>query len=142
MRLSAQRLQDLDYILLPIVFSRPISTNFMVRPDYKSRLFLTGGYIFSFFFAHLFSAHMEWLKFIPLKCPLNFVFGISCPTCGLGRSLVMAFSFSFDKSFHYHLLGVPLFFISGIYILILWIPFIPHLLNQKRFPTQKRVPLQ
>ena len=47
---------------------------------------------------------------MPLKCPTQLLFGISCPTCGLGRSLIAAINGEYDLSFSYHPFGIPLFF--------------------------------
>jgi hypothetical protein len=49
---------------------------------------------------------------IPFRCPLNFLFEISCPTCGLGRSIVAAFAGDWNVAMGYHPLGLPLVFIS------------------------------
>lgn len=54
------------------------------------------------------------LRFLPLKCPLVVFFGIQCPTCGLGRSLIYAWSGNFSLSLHYHFLGVIIYFLSYV----------------------------
>ncbi len=42
------------------------------------------------------------------KCPLDFVFGIPCPMCGITRALLSVFRGDFGKAFYYHPLW-PLF---------------------------------
>lgn len=39
------------------------------------------------------------------KCPFDFLFGISCPGCGMTRSLIRLLHFDFSGAFYYH----PLF---------------------------------
>ena len=36
-------------------------------------------------------------------CPLKYIFGLSCPTCGITRAIVYAFQLNFLTAFHYHL---------------------------------------
>ena len=36
-------------------------------------------------------------------CPLKYIFGLSCPTCGLTRAIISAFQFDFSKAFFYHM---------------------------------------
>ena len=43
-----------------------------------------------------------------LRCPVHFLTGLDCPTCGLGRSLVRAWSGDFAAAFDYHPLGPAL----------------------------------
>ncbi|MBT3980293.1 MAG: DUF2752 domain-containing protein [Bacteriovoracaceae bacterium] len=50
---------------------------------------------------------------IPLKCPLRWLTGIVCPTCGLGHSLFYSFKFSFVQAATHHPLG-PIFFGLGL----------------------------
>jgi hypothetical protein len=50
-----------------------------------------------------------WASLVPLRCPLDWVLDIPCPTCGLGRSLVAAALGHERESFHYHPLGLPIF---------------------------------
>lgn len=74
-------------------------------------------WIFSFAVGRLLSPEriLEILKFAPMRCPLNFFLGISCPTCGLGRSLAMAFSGNYFESWHFHPLGLLLYFFSFVF---------------------------
>lgn len=52
------------------------------------------------------------------KCPINYIFGIPCLTCGMTRALYYAITLNFNKAFYYHLLW-PLIIIAFIlYILI------------------------
>lgn len=39
------------------------------------------------------------------KCPFDFLFGVSCPGCGMTRSLICLLHFDFSGAFYYH----PLF---------------------------------
>lgn len=52
----------------------------------------------------------ELASYIPLKCPLHFVLGIQCPTCGLGRSLCALLLGDLKSSWHFHPLGPALLF--------------------------------
>ena len=70
-------------------------------------------------------------RFLPLKCPLSYFFGIQCPTCGLGRSLIYAWSGNFHLSLHYHFLGTLIYFSS--YIFFFWFLF--------KYELKKEVPL-
>lgn len=36
-------------------------------------------------------------------CPIKYLFGLSCPTCGMTRALINAFQFNFKEAFYYHL---------------------------------------
>ncbi len=45
---------------------------------------------------------------IPFKCPLNFFTGLLCPTCGLGRSLILSLTGRWGQAFELHFLGPPL----------------------------------
>jgi hypothetical protein len=49
---------------------------------------------------------------LPLRCPLHAWTGYLCPTCGLGRSLVLAFSGYYRKSLHYHPGGLLVYGLS------------------------------
>ena len=51
----------------------------------------------------------EWAALLPLRCPLRWLLGIPCPTCGLGRSLIAAALLHPAASWRYHPLGLPLF---------------------------------
>ena len=55
------------------------------------------------------------LRFLPFKCPLVVLFGIQCPTCGLGRSLIYVWSGQFSISMHYHFLGVIIYLSSYLF---------------------------
>lgn len=37
------------------------------------------------------------------KCPFKYIFGMSCPICGLTRAFYYALQLNFKLSFHYHL---------------------------------------
>lgn len=58
------------------------------------------------------------LKF-NIPCILKELFSISCPGCGLTRSIFALLNFSLGKSLYYNILGLPLFLVLFItYILI------------------------
>jgi hypothetical protein len=50
----------------------------------------------------------EYLKFIPWRCPLKFLTGISCPSCGLTRSFLAFFNGNIELAYQYHPLGPTL----------------------------------
>lgn len=52
------------------------------------------------------------------KCPLKYIFGLSCPFCGITRAIYYAVQFNFDKAFYYHLFWPVV--IIGIIIHILY----------------------
>jgi len=62
----------------------------------------------------------NWAALVPLRCPLNFFFRLHCPTCGLGRALIAAALGQADRSFHYHPLGLPIFW-GGQSLLLTWL---------------------
>ena len=37
------------------------------------------------------------------QCPLKFLFGLSCPFCGITRAIYYALQLNFKKAFYYHL---------------------------------------
>lgn len=37
------------------------------------------------------------------QCPIKFVFGLSCPTCGITRAILSALQLDFTKAFYYHM---------------------------------------
>lgn len=48
------------------------------------------------------------LAWAPLRCPLRFVTGIECPTCGLGHALMEAVAGNFTASWREHPAGLPI----------------------------------
>lgn len=53
-------------------------------------------------------------------CPLKKIFNISCPSCGLTRSIRAIFNLNFKKSIYYNILGIPfLLTFLIIYLLII-----------------------
>jgi len=60
-----------------------------------------------------------WVYLVPLRCPLAWIFGIQCPTCGLGRALIAAALGHGQESLRYHPLGLPLFWGSQS-LLLCW----------------------
>ena len=61
------------------------------------------------------------------KCPFDYLFGISCPGCGMTRALFSVFLLRFGRAFHYH---------PGIYLVIpgflLWCADYFHLISMKK----------
>lgn len=53
-------------------------------------------------------------------CPINFIFGIPCPGCGMSRALFYALTLNFEKAFAMHPLFalVPLALIAYSYLYI------------------------
>lgn len=60
------------------------------------------------------------LNYLPLRCPVNFLFGWHCPTCGLGRATIALLRGDFAKSWAYHpaalilTIGTVLLFIISV----------------------------
>jgi hypothetical protein len=46
---------------------------------------------------------------LPLHCPLRWFTGYLCPTCGLGRSLISAWTGAFQESWSFHPAGLLIF---------------------------------
>lgn len=57
---------------------------------------------FTFIFLSIF-ALILLIIFGIYKCPIKYIFGLSCPICGLTRAFLSAFSLNFSMAFHYHL---------------------------------------
>ena len=51
------------------------------------------------------------------KCPLDFIFGIPCPTCGITRAFVSLLHGDFAGAFYYHPLW-PVFILSAVLYLL------------------------
>lgn len=65
---------------------------------------------------------------IPLKCPLLLLFDIHCPTCGLGRSLIAAWSIQFSEAWAHHFFGPIIYFGSYLFFSVLY--FNPEFINR------------
>ena len=50
------------------------------------------------------------------KCPLDFVFGIPCPMCGMTRAILCVFQLKFKEAFYFHALWPFVFVFLPIYI--------------------------
>lgn len=59
---------------------------------------------------------------IPLKCPLFNWTALKCPLCGLGHSLILAWTWNFQDSWHHHPLGVFCYFTSFLIAVALLTP--------------------
>lgn len=66
---------------------------------------------------------------IPLRCPMHFFLGVSCPTCGLGRSIIAFFNGEWSTSFQYHPFGSVLVGLSFLWLLGVW--FFPGLTHNR-----------
>ena len=52
-------------------------------------------------------------------CPIKEIFHLSCPGCGLTRSIISLLKFNILDSIYYNILGIPLFlFLVTSYLLI------------------------
>lgn len=54
------------------------------------------------------------LNLFGMGCPIKFFTGISCPGCGMTRSVWAAMRFQFQEAFYYH----PLFFLVPIIFIL------------------------
>lgn len=52
-----------------------------------------------------------------IGCPIKFVTGISCPGCGMTRSVIALLRFDFKNAFMYHPLFLLVFIFCIIYLL-------------------------
>lgn len=57
------------------------------------------------------------LFLLGITCPIKYVFGISCPGCGMTRSLFSLIRFDFQQSWHYHPLAIYLVILLVITLL-------------------------
>ena len=48
------------------------------------------------------------LRLSNISCPILYVLGIPCPTCGVSRALFAFIMLDFKKYFYYHPLAIPL----------------------------------
>lgn len=53
------------------------------------------------------------LHILGIGCPIKFMFGISCPGCGMTRACLSAIHFDFAEAFSFH----PLFWVIPCYII-------------------------
>ena len=54
-----------------------------------------------------------------LVCPLHYLTGFLCPTCGLGRSLVLSWTGNLHHAMDFHFLGPTLALASAYWVLLL-----------------------
>lgn len=74
----------------------------------------------SIFFILLFFFLLLILLNFNFPCIFKEIFSLSCPGCGLTRSIFALLSFDFKTSLYYNILGIPLFIILVItYLLII-----------------------
>lgn len=50
-------------------------------------------------------------------CPIKYIFGLSCPTCGITRAIICVVQLKFLESFYYYLFWPLILVIFIIYIL-------------------------
>lgn len=73
----------------------------------------------SAFFAFLAIVFLYLLFFLcGITCPIKFLFGVSCPGCGMTRAWLHALCFDFGGAFYYHPLWVTLPLFGGGYLLL------------------------
>lgn len=72
------------------------------------------------FFIFLLTFFLLILLKFNIPCLFKKIFSISCPSCGLTRSIFALLNFNIRLSIYYNILGIPLFFILAItYLLII-----------------------
>lgn len=76
-----------------------------------------------FFLLLLFFLVFILLK-LPIPCLFKKIFKISCPGCGLTRSIFSLFRLDIKTSIYYNILGIPIFFLLTITYLLIIIDFI------------------
>lgn len=54
---------------------------------------------------------VDWLQGHLLTCPSVYLFGVTCPGCGMQRSFIALLSGDIARSWHYHPATVPLLFL-------------------------------
>jgi hypothetical protein len=93
----------------PLITSK--MTNALLRPSeiplkivLKEKL----SVIFLIFIIYLF------LNIIHIGCPIKYLSGISCPGCGMTRSVIAVLQLNFQHAFHYH----PLFVLTPVMLLL------------------------
>ena len=52
--------------------------------------------------AGVLAAYVLWGCFLPMKCPIAWLTGISCPGCGITRAFVSVCRLDFAKAWYYH----------------------------------------
>lgn len=52
--------------------------------------------------AGVLTAYVVWACFLPMKCPILWLTGISCPGCGITRAMVAVFRLDFAKAWYYN----------------------------------------
>ena len=61
--------------------------------------------------------------FFPLRCPLKTIFGLRCPTCGLGESILYFLTGDLSSAFKVHFLGPPIVvFLAAISLFVALYP--------------------
>ena len=48
------------------------------------------------------------LNLFEITCPIMYIFGIPCPTCGVSRAVISFIHLDFYGYMHYHPLAIPL----------------------------------
>ena len=56
------------------------------------------------------------LRLLNISCPILYLLGIPCPTCGVSRALLAFMIFDFKGYIHYHPLAVPL--VSAVILML------------------------
>ncbi len=107
---------------------RSINILKMKRPNlFSPRLLILLGFPLSLFLVHQLVHQMGSVTSVAQlslwPCPLKFLTGWNCPTCGLTRSLIAAWSGDLSQSYSYHFAG-PLLLAAA------WITYFAALLDQ------------
>lgn len=85
-------------------------THFSRRFRLVATLALTAGVAVANVARHVGTATTPQLAaLVPLQCPLKALFGVPCPTCGMGRALVAAATGRWGEAWTFHPLALPLF---------------------------------
>ena len=67
-------------------------------------------------FVLLLSICALFLKLSNLPCPLRYLIGIPCPTCGMTRALLTLLSADIHSYFYYNACALPVFFSAIVLI--------------------------
>ena len=63
--------------------------------------------------------YLVFIKNISIPCLFKSAFHISCPMCGLTRSILALLSFNIGLSFYYNVFGIVVFMLFIVFILLL-----------------------
>lgn len=75
--------------------------------------------------AAVLAAYVIWGLFLPVKCPIRWLTGISCPGCGIKRALISVCKLDFARAWYYN--PVIFYLIPAVPVML-----IAYLRNAKR----------